>query len=180
METFGNYMWVQNESANSKDTFIINGNVSQYEGNSEQDKIFGRMQKMRELARRKMRFGFHFKNFCKDILIYKDEHSEKIISDGFQCYQFQDGENKRTLILSCHTNKDENGRNMPFIFLSNTLDINKVCEKLKEYSSLIGRDCNDNEIEMLKEIVKKNDSKFLIVLITILIIISIVWIITLF
>lgn len=175
METFGNYMWVQNESANSKDTFIINGNISQYEGNDEQDKAFGKMQKIRELAQRRAVFASGFKNFVKEISNYKVKNPDRNISDSFQCYQ--DKKNESTLIYSCHANKDYDGRNMPFIFLSYTLDINKVCDKLKEYSSLIGRECNDDEIDMLKEIVKKNDYKFLIVLITILIIISIIWII---
>ncbi len=53
------------------------------------------------------------------------------------------------LIKACFQEKDELGRNMPFLFYSQTTDINEACQTLRNYATKIKRVCFDNEIKIL-------------------------------
>lgn len=65
-QTMATILWTQNEAPNEKETFIINGVVSTYEGSPVQDKAFALLLDARK---RKGRFSLNNVNMKKCFLI---------------------------------------------------------------------------------------------------------------
>lgn len=92
METI---LWTQNETPDAKETFVIDRNISAYEGNALQDEAFAYL-----LATRKHKSKF----FAEGIKIMQEKHPDLHLSENLQCYQSSKGRNNR------NTPKDMNGK----------------------------------------------------------------------
>lgn len=136
METI---LWTQNEDPDMKETFIIDGIISTYEGTALQDKAFAFL-----LTVRKQRNEF----FAKKIKILKERNPELRLSEDLQCYRSSQG----TLIQASYNEKDESGRRMPYMFFSKSLDWKTIGRQLRKDSTSIKRTCHARDLEVLEEL----------------------------
>lgn len=92
----------------------------------------------------------------------------KIPSKNFKYKKDQLG----IFIKGCFQEKDELGRNMPFLFYIKTTNMNEACLKLKEYASSLNRTCFESEISILENI-----SKYVVmgISISIILLIILIW-----
>jgi hypothetical protein len=157
-----NILYTQNESATKRNTIIVDGIVYPVVDESLRDAFRYINKRAEERSNRKNR-------------IEKFKKQGKISSKNFMYLN----DSKGIFIKSCFKEKDDLGRNMPFLFCTDTKDVNEAKKILKEYASMINRSCFENELESLVEIDKHRFSlkaKLItgVVLINILIIILIV------
>lgn len=61
-------------------------------------------------------------------------------------------DNLGIFIKGCFQEKDELGRNMPYLFYTKSTSINEACLKLKEYANRLNRTCFESEISILENI----------------------------
>lgn len=129
-----NILYAQNESANKKNTIIIDGEIFSEinEGNASAAFKFINKKSGEE------------GNFAW--LVEQLKKRGKISSRNFKFIKDSSG----IFIKACFKEKDELGRNMPFLFYTDTTEINRACDILNEYASKISRTCFDNEIKMIK------------------------------
>ena len=143
METI---LWTQNETPDAKETFVIDGNISAYEGSVLQDEAFARL-----LAAREHKSKF----FAEGIKIMQEKHPDLHLSENLQCYQSSKG----TLIQASYNEKDESGRRMPYIFFANTVDWKTISRLLGENSQKINRTCYAKDLEALESLSEKLSKK---------------------
>ena len=129
-------LWTQNETPNEKETFIINGVVSTYEGSPLQDKAFALLLAARK---RKGRFSLNNVNMKK---MYPDSD----FSENLQCYQSSKG----TLIQASYNETDQSDRKMPYMFFTNSTDWETIIQQLNENSEKIRRTCHAMDLKVLR------------------------------
>ena len=81
-------------------------------------------------------------------------------------------DNLGIFIKGCFQEKDELGRNMPYLFYTKSTSINEACLKLKEYANRLNRTCFESEISILENI-----SKFVVmgICVSIILLIILLW-----
>ena len=81
-------------------------------------------------------------------------------------------DNLGIFIKGCFQEKDELGRNMPYLFYTKSTSINEACLKLKEYANRLNRKCFESEISILENI-----SKFVVmgICVSIILLIILLW-----
>lgn len=142
----GTILWTQNETPDTKETFVIDGIVSAYEGNDLQDKAFAFL-----LAARKRKA----KLFADEIKIMQEKYPDLYLSENLQCYQSSGG----TLIQASYNEKDEAGRRMPYMFFASSVDWKTVSGRLNENSKRIKRSCHAKDLELLESLFERRSKK---------------------
>lgn len=128
-----NILYTQNESTNQKNSIIVDGKLYS-------DMSTGIASEAFRLVNNKSS-----KNGDRLWLIEKLKDCGKIKSRNFKFVRDSSG----ILIKACFQEKDELGRNMPFIFYTKTTDINEACQILRHYAIKIKRACFENELKIL-------------------------------
>lgn len=138
-------LWTQNETPNEKETFIINGVVSTYDGSPVQDKAFALL-----LDARKRKCGLSLKNVNMKKMFHDLDFSENL-----QCYQSSKG----TLIQASYNETDKSGRKMPYMFFTDSTDWETIIRQLNENSEKIRRTCHAMDLEVLKQWSERSTQK---------------------
>lgn len=138
-------LWTQNESPNKKETFIINGVVSTYEGSPVQDKAFALLLDVRK---QKGCFSLNSVNIKK---MFPDLD----FSENLQCYQSSKG----TLIQASYNETDQSGRRMPYMFFTDSTDWKTIIRQFNENSEKIRRTSHAMDIEILKQLSGQSTQK---------------------
>lgn len=130
-------LWTQNEDAMIKDTFVIDGVVSQADGTEEEVQAFSKLTQA--------------SNSLK-----LTPKSRKILSDlkGFSEQANFSIENKIFYIQGCFIEKDNANRDMPYMFLTTDCEsFETAIASLKQTAALIGRHCNEVDLRMISTFV---------------------------
>lgn len=143
-----NILYTQNESATVKNTLIVNDEIFVADDENVSDKlrfIFGKSNEKSSYSKQ----------------IEKFKKKGKISSLSFSFNITQSG----ILIKSSFQEKDDLGRYMPYIFYTESIDINEACNILKVYAAMINRKCFYEDLEQIPEIISKKKEDFFIKLI---------------
>ena len=149
-------LYTQNESGTIKNTFVVDGE---------------RFEEMTSGVASEA-FKFINKKSGEDgdfvWLISQLKKYGKIPSKNFKYKK----DNLGIFIKGCFQEKDELGRNMPYLFYTKSTSINEACLKLKEYANRLNRTCFESEISILENI-----SKFVVmgICVSIILLIILLW-----
>jgi hypothetical protein len=128
-----NILYTQNESANQKNSIIVNGEFySEMSTGIASDAL----RLINKKSGEKGKWVWLIEQL-KDYGIIK--------SKNFKFAKDSSG----ILIKACFQEKDELGRNMTFLFYTKSTDINEACQILNNYAAKIKRDCFENELKIL-------------------------------
>lgn len=131
-------LWIQNETPKEQNTYIIDGVISTYNATKDQEDAMDILVRAHE-------WDQMYKNIIKELI-----KRHKVCS-AFVWYQSKEG----IMIKSCHQERDEANRLMPFMFYTNSVDIDEAIPKLKDYSEKAGRTCFEGDMAVGGIIKKK-------------------------
>ncbi len=133
-------LWAQNENPNIKNTFIIDGERSDYNDDELQNEAFNKLSE-----------AFKWR---KKSQISQGDFKELIKSGGSSSF-FYTRNKTGVFIKSCHNQTDDDGRYMPFMFYTETVQPDEILEELKSYSKMVNRTCNESELKEIDKYLKK-------------------------
>lgn len=154
-----NILYTQNESANQKNTIIVDGIIYSDMLTGVASDAFKSINKISNEAG----------NWIW--LIDKLKDFGKIESKNFKFIKDSTG----IFIKACFQEKDELDRNMPFMFYTQTTSLNEACNLLEDYAKKIHRTCFEKELKILPYLSDK--VIYGIVSLCIILLIIILWII---
>lgn len=167
-------LWAQNEDAMIKDTFIINDIITASSNTPEEMNAFSELTQ----ASNSLRLTPKVRRMLNELKGFSEQANFSI-------------ENNICYLQGCFEEKDNVGRNMPYMFLTtdcNTFDDAVI--RLKRASSLIGRSCIEGDLDLMSKFAlydsvtiekivnkayKKKDFKIIIGIICIIIIGIFIW-----
>lgn len=153
-------MWIQNETPDKKNTYIIDGVVSTFSATKDQEDAMEILVKAHDWKRM---YESQINGLIK----------KKKISSSFVWYQGRNG----IMIKSCHQERDEVNRLMSFMFYTTSIDIDEAISKLKDYSMKVGRTCFENDLQAASIIKKKQKIKVGFFISLLLILLILLWMI---
>lgn len=129
-------LWAQNEDAMIKDTFIIDGNVTHASDTTEERLAFSALTRASE----SLKISPKARRIFSELLNFSEQANFSIEGNS---YYFQ----------GCFTEKDNAGRDMPYMFLTTECSsFDDAVNKLKTTSALIGRHCNEVDLKLITSI----------------------------
>ncbi len=128
-----NILYTQNESPNQRNTIIIDGNLYSDLTSGIASDAFKSINKKSDEEGNKV------------WIIKKLIACGKIESKNFKFFKDSSG----IFIKACFQEKDELGRNMPFMFYAKTTDTKEAYQILCDYASKIKRSCFEKELKFL-------------------------------
>lgn len=149
-------LWYQREFVDDKDSFIIDGIKQIADNTIEQNEAFSQITTAREWPSSKL-LSVLIKKYpqaSKKLLVFFKEH--------------------KVMIQSHFVDKDDVGRLIPYMFLSN--NETEALAQLKDYAKLAGRTINDSDLKVIEELLRfrKNKTTYTISIIIILILLILV------
>ena len=146
-------LWHQRSAVNSDDIFIIDGLKQIAENSTEQVEAFSQLIKAREWPTPKL-----LSLFMK---------MQPQVSRQLQVFN---GKEHRMMIQSHFVDKDDAGRLIPYMFLSN--NDQEAIALLKEYAQQAGRTLNESDIKVVEQLLRfqKNKNTYVVSVIIILLV----------
>ncbi|MBD5257489.1 MAG: hypothetical protein HDS52_02210 [Barnesiella sp.] len=167
-------LWAQNEDAMIKDTFVINDIITSSSDTPEEMNAFSDLTQ----ASNSLRLTPKVRRMLNELKGFSEQANFSIVNNTYY-------------IQGCFEEKDNVGRNMPYMFLTNDCcTFDDAVLKLKQASSLIGRSCIDKDLDLMStfahldsstiekavsKLYKKKDLKIIIGVICIIIIGLVLW-----
>lgn len=131
-------LWCQGESTSSPDMYVLNGEVVSDE--NQKQLLAGELSSCRS-------FGMYHKENFK-----KAKKEGRLNENAYVAYT-----DRGIFISSNFATCDVVGRQIVFEFYCETSDIIEVLSALKECSSVINRECDEEEFEELKKVVAEKE-----------------------
>lgn len=147
--------WTQNQNPNEPSTLIINGAMDQYKGLPEQEEAMAKLNELKEWG-------------C-DPAITEDRGEGKKFNPWFNM-AIKAGEG--IVIRSCFKNKDDVGNLIPYMYFSSKASAKSAIEDLKQYSSMVNRTLDIDEITMAVDEIKKYPRKLLKIILLIIAVVA--------
>lgn len=151
MRKYMKIFWTQNQNPNEPSTLIIDGAMDQYKGLPEQEEAMAKLNELKEWG-------------C-DPAVTEDRGEGKKFNPWFNM-AIKAGEG--IVIRSCFNTKDDAGNMIPYIFFSSNLSTESAIEDLKQYSSMLNRSLDTDEISMAVDEIRKYPKKQLITILLIM------------
>lgn len=147
--------WTQNQNPNEPNTLIIDGAMDQYKGLPEQEEAMAKLNELKEWG-------------C-DPAITEDRGEGKKFNPWFNM-AIKAGEG--IIIRSCFKNKDDVGILIPYMYFSSKASAKSAIEDLKQYSSMVNRTLDIDEITMAVDEIKKYPRKLLKIILLIIAVVA--------
>lgn len=151
MKKYMKIFWTQNQNPNEPNTLIIDGAMDQYKGLPEQEEAMAKLNELKEWG-------------C-DPAITEDRGEGKKFNPWFNM-AIKAGEG--IIIRSCFKNKDDAGNLIPYMYFSSKASAKSAIEDLKQYSSMVNRALDIDEITMAVDEIRKYPKKQLITILLIM------------
>ena len=154
-------LWTQNEEVHIPDTFVINETISPATNSTVQKNAFS------ELTKASKNLALSPKSRRKLHQKYGTSEQMNFSIKGNRCF-----------IQGSFKEKDNRGRNMPYMFLaSDCSNIENAIEALLRNSALINRHCNDADLNIIRKLFNKNHRLILLYIISFSTLIALLWLI---
>ncbi len=167
-------LWAQNEDAMIKDTFVINNIITASSDTPAEMNAFSDLTQ----ATNSLRLTPKVRRMLNELNGFSEQANFSI-------------ENNTYYIQGCFEEKDNVGRNMPYMFLTtDCATFYDAVLRLKQASSLIGRNCIEKDLDLISKftlrdsstiekavskVYKKKDFKIIIVILSSIIIGVVIW-----
>ncbi len=136
-------LWAQSEDSLIKDTFVIDGIVSQESSTPEEV------------------YAFHELTVASNRLLLSPVASKNLsekmgLSSQANCAI----KDSSYYIQGCFVEKDNIGRPMPYRFLTKECEsFEEAVKRLEDYSTIINRQCKKDDLDILKDLLDRHKSK---------------------
>lgn len=147
--------WTQNQNPSEPSTLIIDGAMDSYKGLPAQEEAITKLKELKEWG-------------C-DPAISEDRGKGKKFNPWFNI-AIKAGEG--IVIRSCFKNKDDAGNFIPYMFFSSKTSAKSAIEDLKQYSSMVNRTLDIDEISIAIDEIKKYPRKLLKIILLIIAVVA--------